>query len=184
MEETPHGGSPEPVDLRIRAARVDDAQQLALLHVEAWRVGYAGLLPDEFLAGLSVDSRATFWEKALDRPGAVRTLVATVGGAVAGFVSVGASRDDDVPPSTGELWALNTLPAAWGQGVGTALNAAAVRELGAMGFTSAMLWVLTGNDRARRFYERRGWVEEGRVQTDWADEVRFDETRYRLAASA
>ena len=26
---------------------------------------------------------------------------------------------------------------------------------------SAMLWVLTANDRARRFYEARGWTFEG-----------------------
>jgi GNAT superfamily N-acetyltransferase len=36
-----------------------------------------------------------------------------------------------------------------------------VRELG---HTHCNLWVLAANTRARRFYERRGWRENGRTQ--------------------
>ena len=30
-----------------------------------------------------------------------------------------------------------------------------------MGFAESVLWVLPGNARARRFYERRGWRDGG-----------------------
>ena len=38
---------------------------------------------------------------------------------------------------------------------------AALVALRAAGFTTAMLWVLGTNARARRFYERRGWRPDG-----------------------
>jgi hypothetical protein len=33
------------------------------------------------------------------------------------------------------------------------------------GFTGAILWVYAPNDRARRFYEARGWSHDGAEQT-------------------
>jgi RimJ/RimL family protein N-acetyltransferase len=47
------------------------------------------------------------------------------------------------------------VPAYWGSGVACELHAAAV-ELGV-----ARLWCLEENRRARRFYEREGWVLNG-----------------------
>ena len=39
--------------MRIRAAKPADAGSLARVHVDSWRSTYTGILPDEFLAGLS-----------------------------------------------------------------------------------------------------------------------------------
>ncbi len=41
------------------------------------------------------------------------------------------------------------------------LHDEALRTLAAGGSTSARLWVLEDNARARRFYERRGWRRDG-----------------------
>lgn len=43
---------------------------------------------------------------------------------------------------------------------------AAEQRLAADGFTHAYLWVVDGNARARRFYEREGWKADGTVKTD------------------
>lgn len=43
---------------------------------------------------------------------------------------------------------------------------AAVEELRQMGFRSVFLWVLEENARARRFYEREGFSESGKVLDD------------------
>ena len=47
------------------------------------------------------------------------------------------------------------------------------------GFTDVTLWVLTGNARARRFYERCGWHTDGRTQQDHRRGVVLDEVGYR-----
>ena len=146
-----------------------------------WRVGYEGLLPAGYLAGLSVERRAERWRTILADPAARgATLVAELDSAIVGFASVGPSRDDDAAPGAGELWCIYVDPGRWGAGVGHALQATALQRLRDAEMTTASLWVLDGNQRATRFYERHGWVADGATKTDWRDDVRLDERRYRL----
>lgn len=56
---------------------------------------------------------------------------------------------------------LYVRPEAWGTGVAARLHELAVDALRAHGVERARLWVLEGNVRARRFYERRRWYEDG-----------------------
>ena len=103
---------------------------------------------------------------------------------VAGFVSFGALRDRDAEHQpTGELWALNVHPQAWGCGLGTDLLRRAETGLAEAGHDAAALWVVVGNHRARRFYERAGWHATDLVRTDRRFAVELDEVRYerRLA---
>ena len=60
--------------------------------------------------------------------------------------------------SPGWLNGLYVRPEAWGTGVAARLHE---RALAALGLGIARLWVLQENHRARRFYERRGWREDG-----------------------
>jgi len=56
---------------------------------------------------------------------------------------------------------LYVRPAFWGTGVAAELHDRAVAALRDAGVGTARLWVLEANDRARRFYERRGWRPDG-----------------------
>ncbi len=105
-------------------------------------------------------------------------------GHVCGWVGVGGLRPEattDCEPGTGELWALNLEPAAWGRGIATALMAAAVREMEAQGYRRAILWVLDSNARGRRFYEREGWTADGAIKIDDARDFALHELRYGRA---
>ena len=46
------------MDFLIREAAVNDATAIAQVQVESWRTTYAGIVPDAFLASLSVETRA------------------------------------------------------------------------------------------------------------------------------
>jgi GNAT superfamily N-acetyltransferase len=59
---------------------------------------------------------------------------------------------------------LYVLPSRWGRGVGRELHDEALARLRAAGCDRAHLWVLEGNDRARRVYERLGWRENGETR--------------------
>jgi GNAT superfamily N-acetyltransferase len=61
----------------------------------------------------------------------------------------------------GWLDGLYVVPEEWGTGVAGLLHDEAMRSLAQAGATDARLWVLEGNARARRFYERRGWRLDG-----------------------
>jgi len=169
--------------LHVRRAAPEDAAAVAATHVASWRVGYGGLLPDALLASLSVEERTASWTRNLGEGSEGRTFVALAeDGAVLGFATVGRCRDDASAPETGELWAMYAHPDAWRHGVGSALMGAAKQEMRAMGFQRATLWVLTANERARRFYESHGWHSRERHRVDWRGDVRLDEVQYELPA--
>jgi ribosomal protein S18 acetylase RimI-like enzyme len=74
------------------------------------------------------------------------------------FVHVRPGDDDTWPVGShiAELVSLAVAPASRGHGVGTALMDAVDAELELRGIADLEVAVMAGNDRARRFYERRG----------------------------
>ena len=62
---------------------------------------------------------------------------------------------------TGELYTLYVVPAHWSTGVGRALTDAALDGLRAAGYRRVVLWTLTENARARRFYDKAGFAPDG-----------------------
>ncbi|MEW2502082.1 GNAT family N-acetyltransferase [Amycolatopsis sp. NPDC047767] len=168
----------------IRPALVADAPGIARVHVGSWQAAYAGLLPADFLAGLSASRREPFWAESLASPAQGHTVLVaeTPDGTIAGFAATGPSRDDDATPDTGELAAIYLLPECWSQGFGRALHARALTAL-AGDFPTATLWVLAGNTRARTFYERTGWTLDGRTKVESLANgtVTIEEVRYRTS---
>jgi GNAT superfamily N-acetyltransferase len=161
----------------VRHARVGDAAALGRLHVRAWQAAYRGQMPDDYLDGLRAEDRQAGWDRALRRDrGRDPVLVAVRDGRVVGFAVVRAAED---PEGAGELSAINVDPDHWGTGAGRALLGAAEAELARLGYQEAVLWVLPGNRRARRFYEVAGWVADGAERTDEVFGVVVAEVRYR-----
>jgi ribosomal protein S18 acetylase RimI-like enzyme len=144
----------------VRPARVEDGDAIGRIQVETWRAAYAGLLPDDVLAGFDVEARQRMWTEGLarrPRPGSA-TFVAELDREVIGFATVGATEGD---PAVGELYAIYVHPSGWGRGAGRALLDRAEKSLRSSGFPRVLLWVLEGNERAARFYEAAGWVLDG-----------------------
>jgi GNAT superfamily N-acetyltransferase len=167
--------------VEIRPARVDDAEQIAEVHVRSWQAGYRGLIPQDYLDGLDpaarVDSRRrSLQESDLPRSG---TLVVAHDGTVVGFAHIGPARDDDTDDCVGEVWAIYLSPDAWGKGRGRELMSAALGQLVAAGYRQATLWVLDSNARARRFYEAARFRPDGATKVDESRNFPLTEIRYR-----
>ena len=161
----------------IGPAGPTDAASIGEISVLAWQAAYRGMMPDDYLDALDRDERAGRWVDTLGSPPPRTTvLMAKDRGRAVGFVAVGPCWTDD---RLGELYAINVRPDAWGSGVGTSLLHAATSALRDVGFTEAILWVLPGNTRARRFYESHGWHDD-QVQRDAeAHDIVVAEVRYR-----
>jgi GNAT superfamily N-acetyltransferase len=155
---------------------------IAAVHVGTWDRAYRGLLPDEYLDAMDVARWTDGWRRSLTgerRPGAATLVAVDEDGRVVGFADVVPSRDDGAASHTAEVTSLYVTPSAWGTGAGRALMAAAVDRLRENGFRSATLWVLRGNERARRFYERAGWSPDGAEKDDVVAGATVTEVRYR-----
>lgn len=156
------------MSVEVRTATPDDAEALARIRVETWRVAYAGLIADEVLAGLDAEregaARRARWDEFHSDPRSIE-LIAEVDGAPAGWAAAGPSRDAELPDH-GEVHAIYVLPQFWDAGAGHALMDVIERFLRSAGFAHALLWYLDGNARAARFYERHGWSEDGATKSD------------------
>lgn len=145
--------------LRIVPAALADARAVAEVHVRTWQAAYRGIVPEAYLAALSVDQREAMWKDAITT-GTPRLLVAKAQSGLAGWISFGPCRDGGVPAQAGEIWALYVAPEFWSGGVGRQLWLTARAQLIEDGYRSASLWVITGNARGIRFYVAAGFLEE------------------------
>ncbi len=126
------------------------------------------MLPHEYLAKhLSIDTRAIYWQRALQLGDAHEAVfVANEGYDIVGFCSGGPARkmpEDRAPArrQIGEVFTLYVLPDFQEQGTGRMLLANGFAELVERGFASALLWVVAGNP-SRFFYEAMGGQAIGR----------------------
>jgi ribosomal protein S18 acetylase RimI-like enzyme len=165
----------------LRDAVAGDAPAIAAVVVATWRDAYAGLLPDDVLAGLSVAEREAQWRRFV--PATAPACCLVTGSPVCGFVAAGpalqgAGDGDGDGDAVGQVYAIYVLPSSQGRRLGAALLAAAESRLAAAGFATASLWVLTSNTPARRFYESRGWRTTGETQVEEFAGTTLRETRY------
>jgi GNAT superfamily N-acetyltransferase len=164
----------------FRKAEAGDETAIAEVLVLTWQAAYRGMVPDDQLDGLSVPKRTAVWQQIISEldPPAQCAIVALDGPQLLGFVHFCPSRDPNADPEVGEITAIYVHPDHWGEGTGRGLLQHAVESLSEAGFASCTLWVLDGNERARRFYEEAGWVADGLTKQDERDGFTLNEVRY------
>lgn len=129
------------------------------MHVDTWRSAYEGIVPDEYLAGLSYGTSERLWQDVI-AAGDGRVFVAEDDRGVFGFAS-GHRRErfsKGLEEYEGELTTVYVLPSGQGGGAGRRLVGAVARYFSEIGVDSMLLWAFAENRRARRFYESLGGV--------------------------
>jgi GNAT superfamily N-acetyltransferase len=133
-----------------RRAGLADLDVLFAIQKASAVAGFANVFPQELYPFPEDEIRETLREQLADS-----ASIVLLDDDLRGFALAGG----------GWLRRLYVLPSAWGAGVGAALHDDAIAALRADGAASASLWCLAGNERARRFYERRGWRLNGDERT-------------------
>ncbi|MEU9593983.1 GNAT family N-acetyltransferase [Streptomyces sp. NPDC048193] len=157
-----------------------DCDRVSALRVRGWQSAYRGLMPQQYLDGLSVTEDAERRRALFARaPADLVNLVAEDdAGDVVGWACHGAYRDGERRTVDAELYAIYVDTGRLGGGVGQALLQESVRRCATAGHPRMLLWVLEGNTRARRFYERAGFRADGAVESSDVDGVAVPEVRY------
>lgn len=130
----------------VRSATAADAADVAEIWHRGWKDGHVGHVPADLVA---VRTEESFRSRAGERVG--DTVVAEVEDRVAGFFML---ADD-------ELEQLYVDCAYRGHGIAPLLIEAAAEAVAAAGHQRIWLAVAAGNQRARRFYAKVGWTDEG-----------------------
>ncbi|GAA1919421.1 GNAT family N-acetyltransferase [Nocardioides hwasunensis] len=131
----------------IRPAVDTDMAGVADLWHVGWHDGHAGRVPDGLTAARTLGA---FRERTPARV-ADTTVAVSDDGELLGFVMVVGDEVEQVFVGRD----------ARGSGVAGMLLAEAERQVAAAGLAVAWLAVVEGNTRARSFYERQGWRDEG-----------------------
>lgn len=132
-------------DITLRAATDGDVETVAGVWHRGWADGHAGDVP----AGLHAHRTLDHFLGLVPSRIAI-TTVAVADDEVVGFVTV---HDDEVEQ-------VYVDASARGSGAAAALLDHGEKVVGET-YDRAWLAVVAGNARARRFYERRGWVDAG-----------------------
>ena len=147
------------MDLKVRPAQVEDAEQIAQIQVNSYRTAYGPLLPAEYLAHFSVEEQTADWEELIPSDSSAIHLVAEDSlGCMSGY-AYGRRRtfgDYDC-----ELIALHVSDDVRYLGVGKRLFVETVRRFHTQGCKALYLWVLDGNP-ALEFYIKLGGTFIGR----------------------
>ncbi|CAL9394628.1 N-acetyltransferase family protein [Streptomyces sp. enrichment culture] len=166
--------------VRVREMVLADCDRVSLIRVRGWQSAYRGLMPQPHLDAMDpaadAERRRALFARAPE--GVVNLVAEDEGGEVVGWACHGPYRDGEQRTADAELYAVYVDPARLGAGVGRALLAESVRRCETAGHPRMLLWVLKGNTRARRFYERAGFCPDGAEEPFEVDGVPVPEVRY------
>ncbi len=132
---------------------IEEIEGKGYVHYKSWHETYTGLVDAGYMERITLEKYTAIAHRWTDN-----IIVAKDGNRVIGFVGYGAYRDDTLP-ACGEIYGIYVLKAYHGKKVGYALMNAAFEKLA--DYKKIALWVLKGNDRAIRLYERYGFHFDG-----------------------
>lgn len=135
--------------IEIRHAHIDEAEALAELQRAASLAALGHIFPPERYPFPMEEVRGRWRDAVGDAD--VEVVLAQAGNRAVGLACVRREWLDG----------LYVVPEEWGSGVACALHDHALALVADLGSQRCHLWVLEHNARARRFYERRGWRENG-----------------------
>ena len=145
----------------IREANIRDAERIAEIDAAGSRYAYEHILPEEQLSGLSAQARlpvCTRWltERLFD------VYVYEDGtGNVLGMMGTGMCEDEDKHDAF-ELHFIYVDPCHVRKGIGSELLRFFEQKGSERGCTESVVWVLEENIIGRSFYDKHGYIPDGK----------------------
>ena len=143
----------------IRDVRISDAEKIARVNVDAWRIAYADLIDEKTLQNLSYSEKAHRWRNTIESLGDRTVIfVAEIGDDLVGFVLAGQEQQDPGINSLrykGELMAIYVSEPFQRRSLGTLLVLKVIDYLNKNNVNSMCVWTLKGNPYSD-FYVKLG----------------------------
>ncbi len=149
----------------IRHATLEDAAEIANVHINSWREAYKDLMPQSFLdeRPLNFKNRYMLWKRIATDPKNVTFVAESPEHGIVGFINGSSPRDTEYADYA-EVYSLYLLKKYHGQKIGFRLLNIFFEHFKTLGANKAYLWVLKGNS-TEKFYHRTGGVFNGHTKT-------------------
>lgn len=143
----------------IKAATINDVKIISEIYALSWKCAYKGIVPQKYLDELGLD----FWVPRFQTWMSLKRLKAGIlyiDNIPAGCVTYRSSRDEKLS-NWGEIPSIYLHPNYYHKGYGKNLLNYALDKLKNYGYSNCYLWVLSGNNNAKKFYEKNGFKFNG-----------------------
>lgn len=130
----------------------DNPLEISNIYESSWKYTYKGIIPQEYLDCIPTGR----WADSINKVG-MKNLILIENEMIVGTASFCKSRWERYD-DYGEIVSIYFLPDYVGKGYGRQLLNKCIDELKQCGFSKVLLWVLEDNHRARRFYEKNGFI--------------------------
>lgn len=145
--------------LKIRKAIKEDAESLANIIVESWKSAYSDIIPkDEISKFLDKRRRKQQFERFIEDEEII--LIGFYNEIPFGLVFANKDNDEQLE-EYGSIYSIYLLEEYWGKDLATKLMDEVIGILKNEGCKQVSLWVYEVNRRARKFYEKHGFIFDG-----------------------
>jgi len=146
----------------IRKIQIDDAYDYAVCHINCWKDAYSGIISYEYISNMytQLEERVKRCKQNIANPEGIEFYCVIENDVMIGRLIFNKCRDED-KLDAGEIGAIYLIAEHWDKGYGKQMLEFALSELSKAGYEEIVIWVLEANKRARRFYEKHGFVQDG-----------------------
>ncbi|MDO5325203.1 MAG: GNAT family N-acetyltransferase [Clostridia bacterium] len=149
------------MNVTIRRVQAGDENALAYIQTESWKAAFQRILDEATLLRCTNLARAAASYKRLLDEEKGNGYLLLLDGQPHCIAWRDAARDE-VFSGKAELICIHSLPRHWRQGFGSMMMDRVLSDAKAAGYSEIILWVFAENGPARRFYEAKGFLPEGR----------------------
>ena len=151
------------MNFEVIKATVENSQDMGYIHSHSWRQAYINIIPDEILNSFTPIQRAQVFEQAI-RTRPEEYYLFQVDNLPAGIALLYKSHEKSATDDEGEIYAIYFHPDYWGTSATQLGLQFCTNRLKELGFKQIHIWVLEENKRAQRFYEKNGFIFDGKTQ--------------------
>ena len=144
----------------IERVKPGDELALATIQTESWKAAFGDILSPDVLNRATDLSHATAMYRWLLEQRKGNGYLLRVEGEPHCIAWWDATRAENMP-GYAEIICIHSLPDRWRQGYGSQMMKVLLWDIASAGFQRVMLWVFADNHRARRFYEKHGFITDG-----------------------
>ena len=146
-------------DILIREAEKTDVKAMAEVVSSSWKAAYSELISeDDMKLFANVERREKIFKAGFEKGKLFYIMLC--GGEVKG-VCLAERYEKEGFSDTAEIDQFYLAPSVIGKGLGSRLMEYILKKLSDKGFKQVVLFVMEGNERAVRFYERNGFKPDG-----------------------
>lgn len=149
--------------ITIRLAVPADAPDMAEVHMCSWEAAYKDIIPAEYIREKNA-TRPALYERVITE-GNTNSYVIQHDGKTIGIMRIASPQDDDVGDNFYELHYIYLHPDYFRMGIGTQAMKFAFDIARGLGRTEMTVWVFAENANTIKFYEKCGFVPDGKTKT-------------------